>query len=222
METQKVVLVTGASQGLGKALCEELLRQGYKVFGVARSEKTDQNFSYLQCDVSNEHSVAELSKKVNPDVIICAAGIHEKDNYNPDLIRKTMEINYFGTMHFVTYFKNTKQFISISSTSAFRPNKSVSYSASKAAIGMSFRSLAMNSNDKKFSTVYLGPVNTEMWEGRKSWIVVEPDYAAKKIIALIKNPKPIAYIPFVSTTLLRISLLIPDWLFTKIGNFLFK
>lgn len=226
MESQKtkVVLVTGASQGIGKMLCLELHKAGYKVVGVARST-IDAPFEYMTCDVSSEKDVASLSQKISPDIIICAAAICETDNnpYNPELVRKTMEINFFGTMNFVNTFKNTKHFIAISSLSAFKPNqRSISYSASKAAVAMAFRGLDMNSTSTRYSTIYLGPVNTPMWEGKKSWIVAEPEDIAKKIIRLMENPKPVTYMPFVSTTLSRLSLLIPDALYTRISKFLFK
>jgi NAD(P)-dependent dehydrogenase (short-subunit alcohol dehydrogenase family) len=227
METQKIVLVTGASHGIGKAVCLELSNFGYKVVGIARSHITDASFEYHVCDVSDENAVLELSKKIQPDIIICAAAINEPDNspYNHDAVRKTMEINFFGTMNFVNAFVNAEHFISISSISAFKPNlQSVSYSASKAAIAMAFRGLAATNqkSSAQFSTIYLGPVNTAMWEGKKSWIVAEPEFIAQKIHKLILNPKAFIYTPFVSTALSRISLLIPDTLYTKISKFLFK
>jgi NAD(P)-dependent dehydrogenase (short-subunit alcohol dehydrogenase family) len=226
METQKqkVVLVTGASQGIGRAICIELMKAGYRVVGVARSS-IDAPFAYQVCDVSDEKSVTELAQKISPDVIICAAAICEVDNpYNHGLVRKTMDINFFGTMNFVNTFKNTKHFIAISSLSAFKPNqRSISYSASKAAIAMAFRGLDMNRHsDTRFSTVYLGPVNTAMWEGKKSWILAEPEDIAKKIVQLVERPRAVVYLPFISTTLSRLSLLIPDWLYARISKFLFK
>jgi NADP-dependent 3-hydroxy acid dehydrogenase YdfG len=40
MSTQKVVLVTGVSSGIGQATAEFLVRGGYQVFGTARSPQT--------------------------------------------------------------------------------------------------------------------------------------------------------------------------------------
>lgn len=58
---QQITLVTGASSGIGEALSKELIHQGYKVIGLARSvdklnqmkEELGENFTPIECDVSN-------------------------------------------------------------------------------------------------------------------------------------------------------------------------
>jgi len=39
--TQKKVLVTGASKGIGKSICQRLMEEGYSVVGVARTKPSD-------------------------------------------------------------------------------------------------------------------------------------------------------------------------------------
>lgn len=229
------ILITGVTGGIGKALAQELVKSEHTVIGVGRSadrladlekELSSSHFSSYTCDVSNEQSVAELSRKIQPDVIVCAAAICEYDNdpYDHDIVRETMEINFFGTMNFVKAFGTAKHLIAISSIAAWKPNsRSVSYGASKAAIAMAFRGLAVNTKSGvRFSTVYLGPVNTRMWEGKKSWMLAEPEKISEKLIQLIEYPKTVTYMPYVSTTLSRISLLMPDWLYARISTLLFK
>ena len=56
----KVVLVTGATSGIGKATAELLAAKGYRVFGTSRDPagKTGNGFELLQLDVTSDESVA--------------------------------------------------------------------------------------------------------------------------------------------------------------------
>ena len=42
----KVILVTGASSGIGKSIAIFLSEKGYKVFGTSRNPKNVENFSF--------------------------------------------------------------------------------------------------------------------------------------------------------------------------------
>lgn len=66
-----LVVVTGASKGLGLAICQRLLNDNYKVVGIARS-KTDElidledeykdKFFYIQYDFNNTKDIHEIVK----------------------------------------------------------------------------------------------------------------------------------------------------------------
>lgn len=245
--TQKTILVTGVSSGIGRALCLELLQKNYKVIGLARREdklleiKKDfgDNFLPFVADVSNASRLREIREKLAtinslPEVVICNAAVFEQDTmptFNLEKVRENIEINYFGVMNCVETFlptfleKKHGHFLVTSSISAFKPSgKGVGYGASKAAIGMSFRGLDVRYKEEgvRFSTIYLGPVFTTMWEGKKSFVVAEPKTIAEKITKVLDKPKSVRYMPFLSTTLSRISLLIPDILYAKLSGIIFK
>jgi benzil reductase ((S)-benzoin forming) len=52
-EPRELAWITGASKGLGRELCLQLLNQGWKVFGISRSHTiSHQNFTPIFCDLS--------------------------------------------------------------------------------------------------------------------------------------------------------------------------
>ena len=69
---QRAVVVTGASTGIGRAIVDELLRQGFQVFGSVRkavdaerlSRELGANFTALQFDVTDEAAVAKAASFV--------------------------------------------------------------------------------------------------------------------------------------------------------------
>jgi len=89
---EKSVIVTGASQGLGKAIATEFAREGARVFISSRNEeklqktvkiireKTDnKEVNYAICDMKNEEQIQALVQKViekyyTVDVLINNAG----------------------------------------------------------------------------------------------------------------------------------------------------
>jgi 3-hydroxybutyrate dehydrogenase len=77
----KVVLVTGASSGLGKALANLLHKKGYTVYGTSRNPKPEQHaFTLLRMDVQDETSVQHAINQIvtqcgRIDILINNAGI---------------------------------------------------------------------------------------------------------------------------------------------------
>lgn len=71
-----LIIVTGASKGLGLAICQRLLNDNYKVVGIARS-KTDElidledeykdKLFYVQYDFNNTKDIHELVKSITKE-----------------------------------------------------------------------------------------------------------------------------------------------------------
>lgn len=82
---KKVVLVTGASSGIGNACATHLAKKGYSVYGTSRNpaakpRRVDEFFELVRMDVSNnddvEAVISYITAKENVlDAIICCAGI---------------------------------------------------------------------------------------------------------------------------------------------------
>ncbi|SDM26483.1 SDR family oxidoreductase [Siphonobacter aquaeclarae] len=114
----KVVLITGGSSGIGRALALEFGRKGSKIVITGRdagklaevgAELTREGIDYLAvtADVSaqadNELVVSRtLAKYGRLDVLINNAGISMRamfEDLDPEVIRQVMDINFFGAVY---------------------------------------------------------------------------------------------------------------------------
>jgi len=106
----KVVLVTGASRGIGKAAAKKLLQNGYTVYGAARSEdqlrylEEFKNGYYKILDVTEEDSrkdciseILEVEGKI--DILINNAGyglLGAVEDISLEKAREQFDVNLFG------------------------------------------------------------------------------------------------------------------------------
>jgi short-subunit dehydrogenase len=155
--SNKVVVVTGGTDGIGKGLVDTLLAQGAKVSTCGRHHdklyKLQRDYaSYplhtVVADVSNENDCRhfiESTLKVfgGIDILINNAGISMRSLFKHaeiDVIRKVMDINFFGAVYCTKYAINSLiqrkgTIVGISSIAGYRglPGRS-GYSASKFAL----------------------------------------------------------------------------------------
>jgi len=153
----KVVIVTGGTDGIGKALVEVLIREGAKVSTCGRNhdklyqlqtQYPSADLHTMVADVSNENDCRrfiELTHKMfgSIDVLINNAGISmraELKDATTDVIRKVMDINFFGAVYCTKYalpflMERKGTVVGVSSIAGYRglPGRS-GYSASKHAL----------------------------------------------------------------------------------------
>lgn len=153
----KVVVVTGGTDGIGKALVELLLVQGAKVATCARHHdklyRLQSGFaSYplhtMLADVSIENDCRNFIESTLRifgaiDILINNAGVSMRallKDTTADVIKKVMEINFFGSVYCTRFALNSiiekkGSIIGISSIAGYRglPGRS-GYSASKFAL----------------------------------------------------------------------------------------
>ena len=61
-----MIVVTGASRGLGRALTDRLIESGEEVLGLSR-EAQDLPFESIACDVSDYEAVKTVAKKLKQE-----------------------------------------------------------------------------------------------------------------------------------------------------------
>jgi NAD(P)-dependent dehydrogenase (short-subunit alcohol dehydrogenase family) len=76
MNGMRHALVTGASSGIGAAIVERLLRDGWQVTGVSRRPPTFDHpaFRHLPLDLSNIDTIADAVADITPTTLVHAAG----------------------------------------------------------------------------------------------------------------------------------------------------
>lgn len=107
---EKVVLVTGASSGLGRSTATLLSEKGYRVFGTSRKPSHSKHkFEMLQLDVTSDKSVkacvsALMKKEGRIDILINNAGYAAKGALEETSVDESIanfETNFFGVIRMV-------------------------------------------------------------------------------------------------------------------------
>lgn len=183
----KTVLITGISKGIGKALAQKFLNEGYFVIGTAIEGNVDyenKNLKVFKLDLSVPESIEQCSENIHNfnskiDILINNAGVLLDEGeltINTEKLRKTLEVNLIGPIYFTEKLINlinlNGHIINISSSAGSLQNVHHAnypcYKISKCAINMFTTYLAFRLKDKiKVSSVHPGRVKTGMgaWEG---------------------------------------------------------
>ncbi|WP_320814863.1 SDR family oxidoreductase [Flavobacterium sp.] len=156
----KVIFITGASSGIGKAIGEFLHQKNFKVYGTSRNPERVENsiFPLVKLDVRNVESiqmaVAEiLSKEDRIDVVINNAGVGitgPLEEIPTAEIKNNFETNLFGPIEVMKAVlpqmrkQKSGLIINITSIAGYMglPYRSV-YSASKGALELITEALSM-------------------------------------------------------------------------------
>ena len=117
---KKTAVITGASEGIGAALVNELLQNNYKVFALSRNfkklsklksfnSKYKNDLKVFSADVTNSSQLLSVAKKIHSlDLLILNAGIYEPvliENFSVEPFIKQSEINYLGVfLRYLYYF----------------------------------------------------------------------------------------------------------------------
>jgi 3-oxoacyl-[acyl-carrier protein] reductase len=176
-----MIVVTGASKGLGKAICERLLEKGFEVFGIARNIE-GLPFPSMACDVSSYEQVKAVSQKLKKDGVritglINAAGVASMNlavTTPASVAVNIINVNLLGTIYCCQNFaplmlrNKAGSIVNFSTIAVARGLKGESiYAASKAGVEGFTRSFAREMADfnVKVNCIAPGPIDTNLLKG---------------------------------------------------------
>lgn len=244
--SKKVVFITGASSGIGRALAVELGKRGAHTGLLARRgdvlkeivaevEAAGGRALALTADVRDAEAVrraaADLSKAFGPiDVLVANAGVGATTaakDLKPEVVADVFNINVLGAVNSATAVLSSMvergrgHLIVISSLAAYRGlPKSAAYCASKAAVSAFFESLRV---DLRGTGVYVtiihpGFIKTPLTAGREAQMpyLMELDDAVKKIVRAIETRKKSYAFPWQLASIVRAAMIMPIPLYDRI------
>lgn len=186
MIQNKKVLVTGATSGIGLALCNFLLDSKCTVIAIGRDQSKIKNLAtnygetlkFVSLDLTNYSSYPIIFEEILAgekfDSFVHCAGIEETlplTMYTPENVKRIFEINVFSGIELLRYFSKKKYsndgssvvFLSSVMGDLGQPGK-IGYCATKSAILGAVKASALELSKRKFRVNAISPgvVNTPM------------------------------------------------------------
>ena len=243
MTEKKIIWITGASSGIGKALAIKFAEKGWIVAASARREnlledlnKFNPNIYSFPLDVTEIENCKLIANKIiekfgGIDICVFGTGMHDPNSekrFNLNKIREIMEVNYFGTMNSINsiyeYFSEKKngQISIISSVAGYRGLPAAgAYCASKAALTSYAESLNfdMQMKNVKVSLISPGFIKTPMTDQNDfpMPMIKSPEFAANEIFKGLTEKKSFEiHFPKAFTYFLKFLQILPSSIYFKL------
>jgi short-subunit dehydrogenase len=245
--TNKVVMITGASSGIGKGIALEIAARGAHLGLLARREEllneiVDEATAKgvkavaVTADVRDVNAVREAANRVRAelgpiDILIANAGIGTSNHavrLTPEHAANVIGINVLGAVNSVAAVlremveRKRGRLVAISSLAAYRGlAKSAAYCASKAALSSYFESLRIDLRDSGVGVTIIHPgfIKTDLTAGREAKMpyLMELDDGVRKILSAIEREKKSYAFPWQLATIVRAGLIMPTAMYDWIA-----
>ncbi len=245
--TQQVVLITGASSGIGRALASALGRRGATLGLLARRVETLQEIAreveaaggsavVLPADVQDAAAVRAAADELRArcgriDVLVANAGVAGEISaqFDAENVARVLNINVLGAANSVAAVlpemiaRGRGHLVAISSLAGYRGlPKSAAYCASKAALTAMFESLRLDLHGTGVDVTVIRPgfIKTPLTAGRNARMpyLLELDDATEKIVRAIEQRRKLYSFPWQLATIVRLARLMPVWLYDHIAR----
>lgn len=212
----KTVIITGASDGLGKAVAKLLLDKGMRVVNISRSKCDLNGAENIACDLSNQEdldrAVQTIKEKysdfdvlINNAAIVGYAPINEIDYAK---FEKTWKVNTIAPLYLISKLydlivENAADVINIGTTHSQHAHpgaeNQLAYCASKYGLrGGSYNiSMELKKTKARLVHVYMGGFQSKMHEKDYGNVMTDPENWMKPseladiILYIINLPKQI-------------------------------
>ncbi len=241
----QVVVITGASSGIGWALAKELAGQGCKVGLLARRldklEALAQEIraaggiaAVAQADVADRHQavagIHSLRSELGPvDLLIANAGLGQPTPLDPlsfDLVESMFKVNTLGVVYSIEAVlpemlrRGQGHLAAISSVGAYKGFPGVSgYCASKAAVSTYMEGLRIElaSRGIAVTTICPGFIKTAMTDVNTFHMpgLMGADKAARLIVRALARKRKVYNFPLRMTLLIKFASWLPDWMLAR-------
>lgn len=246
--TNRVVLITGASSGIGRGLATELGKRGAKLGLVARrgevlAELVNEilrgggHAIALPADVKDAASIRQAAFKLREeygpiDLLVANAGIGattDPAKLDAAEVAGVINVNVIGASNSVAAVvpemveRGQGQLVVISSLAAYRGlPKSAAYCASKAAVSAFFESLRLDLQPKGIDVTIIHPgfIKTPLTAGRHAQMpfLMELDDAVATIVRVIEKRKKSYAFPWQLASIVRAGLIMPNFMYDWISR----
>ncbi len=219
----KVIMITGATGGMGQILCEELAKQGVKLILASRKEETvkaqceklrkDYQATVTGCalDVTNEEQVKNFVERAGGtfgkiDALINLAGLSIPGKIaetEEAVYDQVMDVNVKGTYFMSKYFSKfageDAHIINLGSMAARRTNANAPlYCMAKSAVNVLSQGLSLQLAEKGIHVTTLNPggADTPCWgdrPGKREKLLQAQDVVDVILFVLNSNPRMVIH-----------------------------